>query len=140
VRLNQLFSAQDAILLDKQQMMIISLLPAANSAEAGSLPAPDFVKQPSSRGLPMYAIGGCILCVGRLVSNVLLPCRRGLSACAQWDSYATQVLLAREHEVPGSSDGTLAALHAFVRAIACACARSLALARVMCAHVRARGI
>jgi hypothetical protein len=61
VRLNQLFSAQDAILLDKQQMMIISLLPAANSADAPSLPAPDFVKQPSSRGLPMYAIGVCIL-------------------------------------------------------------------------------
>ena len=82
VRLNQLFSAQDAILLDKQQMMIISLLPAANSAEAPSLPAPaDFVKQPSSRGLPMYAIGVCILlCFGR---HTGVQCASSLSSRAQ---------------------------------------------------------
>jgi hypothetical protein len=80
VRLNQLFSAQDAILLDKQQMMIISLLPAAG-AEAGSLPAPDFVKQPSSRALPMYVIGVSILLfLGRLVSN-LLPSLSSRAQC-----------------------------------------------------------
>ena len=81
VRLNRLFSAQDAILLDKQQMMIISLLQAANGAEARSLPAPDFVKQPSSRGLPMYAIGVCIpLCFGR---HTGVQCASSLSSRAQ---------------------------------------------------------
>jgi hypothetical protein len=92
VRLNRLFSTQDAILLDKQQMMIISLLPSASS-DAGTMPAGDNIKRPSSRGLPMYVVHFHRALALLELRTFGFPSYIPLRACVRWCCCARYFLL-----------------------------------------------